>query len=239
LAQASWEKKEDPAKVNHLAYMASQRVTIAQDTASSVASQAITANAKAERDKLLLAVRTSEANQAEARATQSEQRNRLAAEALAAAQIQATESTRQHEIRVGELEAELKSLNAKQTERGIVISLGDVLFNTGKAEISMNAAPTMSKLANFLNRYPQQRALIEGHTDNTGSEAGNYALSQRRADAVQIALLNLGVKRNQLSTQAFGQNNPVADNSTAVGRQLNRRVDIVFEQVADKVSDRE
>jgi outer membrane protein OmpA-like peptidoglycan-associated protein len=239
MAQVAWDKKQESSKVNHLAYVGSQRVTIAQDTAASAASQAITANASAERDKLLLSVRTNEANQAEKRAIQSEERNRISADALAAAKMQATESTRQHEARVLALESELESLNAKQTERGIVVTLGDVLFSTGNAEISVNAAPTISKLAKFLNHYTEQHASIEGHTDSTGSEAGNYVLSQRRANAVQTALISLDVNRNQLTTQAYGQSVPIADNTTAVGRQLNRRVDIVFEQTSDLAADQE
>ncbi len=237
-AELAWQNKKEPATVNHLSYLASQRVVIAEDTASSLSSRAITANAKAERDNLLLQVRTDEANQAKARAIQANQRNLIATEALLAAQAKASESNSQHNQRVRELETELKDLNAKQTERGLVISLGDVLFRTGKSDISASATPTMQKLARFLNRYPEQSVSIEGHTDNTGSRAGNYSLSQRRADAVQTALINQGVKRNQIRTQAYGQENPVASNSTVDGRQQNRRVDIVFDRTEGNLSDR-
>ena len=265
LAKTSWEKQEDPAKTNHLAYMASQRVKIAQDTASNLGSQAITANASAERDKILLKARINDANQAEERnrisanalaqakieasensrqlkartdeANQAEERNRISAKALAATKIEASENDRQHKARVSELESELESLNARQSERGIVITLGDVLFKTGKSETSTNNIEvTISTLADFLIRHPQQQVSIEGHTDSTGNEAGNYILSQQRADVVKIALINKGVNRNQLSTLAFGESRPIADNDTVVGRQLNRRVDIVFEQTALKLS---
>lgn len=225
-AKTSWKNKEDPTKTNHLAYMATQRVKIAENMASSMKSQSTIANAGAERDQLLLRARTSEANQAE-------ERSRASAAALAAAEREATENALQHEKRVNELELELKSLNAKQTERGMVITLGDVLFKTGKSEISGNVGPMISKLADFLKRYPQQQASIEGHTDSTGTKEGNHALSQRRANAVQAALLNQGVSRNQLRTQAFGQSKPIADNSTSDGRRLNRRVEVVFDQTAE------
>ena len=88
----------------------------------------------------------------------------------------------------------------------------------------------MVKLADFFKRNPQRTALIEGFTDSTGNANANYDLSGRRANAVLTALVNLGVPAGRLNTRANGADSPTADNSTAAGRQLNRRVEIVIAQ---------
>lgn len=130
--------------------------------------------------------------------------------------------------KVSDLEAQLVALNAKKTDRGMVLTLGDVLFNTGKAGILRSGTDNLAKVAAFFSRNPESKASIEGYTDNVGADDYNYALSQRRASAVQNALLQMGVPADRLSTRAYGEENPVAGNDTSAGRQLNRRVEIVF-----------
>src|SRR5450756_2479229 len=86
----------------------------------------------------------------------------------------------------------LKELNAKKTERGLVITLGDVLFSTNKAHLKSGGIRNVQKLADFLNQYPQRKVLVEGYTDSTGSDSLNQALSERRANAVRTALVDAG-----------------------------------------------
>ena len=200
----------DRATVDHLAYMSNQRLTIAQDTAASKGAQALTAGAAAERDRLRLAARTNEA---------------------AAAQQDANASQRQlarSDARVADLQTQLNALNAKKTERGMVVTLGDVLFDSGKAQLLANSSQDMAKLAEFFKRNPERKASIEGHTDSVGSEESNRLLSDHRAGAVKAALVRMDVPANRLSTQGFGEDSPVATNDTPAGRQMNRRVEIVI-----------
>ena len=255
------------AQVDHLAYLANQRVTIALEAASGRASQAVTAGAAAERDQMRLALRTREADlaqqrlgveqqsnarkatelamaeQANARKTaelaQSQQANeRKTAElaaADAAAQLDKARVARR-DARVSDLEAQLKDLNAKKTDRGMVVTLGDVLFDTGHWKLLPEGSRNMVKLAEVFRRDPQRRALIEGFTDSVGSTTANYELSERRANAVMGELVKLGVAADHLSTRAHGADDPAASNATAAGRQLNRRVEIVFTPLGDEVT---
>jgi outer membrane protein OmpA-like peptidoglycan-associated protein len=216
-------------RIDHLAYMASQRITIAQHTAAGKAEQAQVAGAAAERDRMRLAQRTSEADAAQRQLAVSQQGNVQKAAELASAE----ERTQRGNERVGELEMQLRELNARRTERGMVVTLGDVLFDTGQARIVPDSEGRLGKLAEFFKRHPQRTASIEGYTDNVGSADSNVTLSQRRAQAVVTALVDLGVASNRLSTRAHGEEGPAASNATPAGRQLNRRVEVVFPMSAD------
>lgn len=128
--------------------------------------------------------------------------------------------------------AELAALNAKPTDRGMVITLGDVLFDTGRSELKAGATSNLSKLAAFLNQYQERTVAIEGHTDSVGTEEYNVDLSQRRADAVKSYLVNQGVNSMRITTAGKGEDAPVADNTTAAGRQQNRRVEVIISNTA-------
>lgn len=237
------------ATVDHLAYLTRQRVVIAEDTATSRAAQAVTAGAAAERDRMRLAQRTQEADTAQRKLNTAEMTNqRTAAELAAAEQASARKSAElaqadaaaqaekerlaQSNARVNDLELQLRDLNARKTDRGIVVTLGDLLFSTGQARLQPEGNRSMMKLAEFLQRNPERRAAIEGYTDSVGTNAYNQDLSDRRARAVMAALVQMGVAPNRLTTQAYGEERPVADNGTANGRQMNRRVEVVFSPMA-------
>lgn len=127
-----------------------------------------------------------------------------------------------------ELRRQIAELNAKQTERGLVVTLGDVLFETGKADLKSGATANLGKLAGFLNQQPERALVIEGHTDSVGSDSYNQVLSQNRADSVKAFLLSQGVESNRITTVGKGESTPVASNDSASGRQMNRRVEIVI-----------
>lgn len=131
------------------------------------------------------------------------------------------------EARNAELEAR-KSLAAQPTARGMVLTLGDVLFDTGKATLKVGAAVVLDRVGNFMNQYPKTRLIVEGHTDSQGSETTNQELSQRRAQVVGDALASRGVARDRIDALGRGAALPVASNDTAEGRQRNRRVEMVF-----------
>src|SRR5690606_21418177 len=132
--------------------------------------------------------------------------------------------------RASTLEQELAALKAKPTPRGMVLTLGDVLFDTGQATLKPGAYPTIERVAEVLKEEPERRVTIEGHTDSVGSEEYNQALSQRRAAAVEAALVERGVQRNQIVAIGKGETFPVASNDDAGGRQQNRRVELIFAQ---------
>lgn len=123
---------------------------------------------------------------------------------------------------------ELASLKAQQTERGIVLTIGDVLFATGKADLSASAKKSVGTLAEFLQKNPNRNVLIEGHTDSVGADDYNLALSQRRADSVKDDLLENAIYAGRITAVGYGKKFPVASNDTKAGKAQNRRVDVVI-----------
>lgn len=130
--------------------------------------------------------------------------------------------------RAKSMEDQLAELNAKKTERGMVLTLGDVLFATGKAKLNSRANSSLDKLVTFLKENPDRSISIEGHTDSMGSDQYNQVLSERRAIAVKNALVEKGIELNRVSARGFGETVPVASNDTPLGKQQNRRVEIVI-----------
>jgi outer membrane protein OmpA-like peptidoglycan-associated protein len=193
---------------------ARRQAEIAQQAADRQAAALAAASAQAQRDEALIAARQAEADEAKRQAELARQ----TAEQQAAA----------YQARIAEQEQQLKELDAKKTERGMVITLGDVLFAVNKAQLSAGGVRNVQKLANFLNQYPQRKVLIEGHTDSTGSRSINQPLSERRADAVRSALVGMGISGDRIETRGYAEAYPVASNNTAAGRQLNRRVEIIL-----------
>ena len=138
--------------------------------------------------------------------------------------------------RVDSLEAQLADLKVKKTERGLVLTLGDVLFDTNQSTLKAGAYGTLDRLATALRENSGRKVTIEGHTDNVGSDATNQGLSERRAQSVQMALTQRGVARDQITAIGKGENFPVASNDDANGRQSNRRVELIFAEDAPRVA---
>jgi outer membrane protein OmpA-like peptidoglycan-associated protein len=127
-----------------------------------------------------------------------------------------------------ELQRQIEAMNARPTDRGLVLTLGDLLFATGRSELRDGAVRNLDQLAAFLREHPERTAIIEGHTDSVGSASSNVRLSEQRADSVKRYLVRQGVDSNRLRTTGRGQEHPVAENNTASGRQQNRRVEIII-----------
>jgi outer membrane protein OmpA-like peptidoglycan-associated protein len=186
--------------------------------------------------------------QAEAKAREAEQAKRGAARDAAAAEKERREAqaeaekaekarkeaeakareAEQTKAEVDQLLKDLSDLQGKMTERGIVLTMGDVLFAFGKADLSPGAVRNLDKLTGFLEKHPGRSLLIEGHTDSIGSDEFNRVLSQKRADAVKEALVGKGISPDRIVTKGYGKQFPVASNDTESGRQLNRRVEVVI-----------
>jgi outer membrane protein OmpA-like peptidoglycan-associated protein len=220
-ADAAWTQREKQKTVDHLAYLAQQRIAIARETTGTKTWEKALAAAKAgvSADKAQAEVDNARGNAAVARQETRDKNTELAA-AKAGAQ--------QDKARATDLEMQLKDMNAKQTDRGDVITLGDVLFDSSRSELRDGGLRDMAKLVSFFKLHPRRTALIEGFTDSQGSETLNLALSERRAAAVRDALIAQGVVAERLSIRGYGEAYPASTNATVAGRQMNRRVEIVL-----------
>ena len=206
---------DDDALAAHRIYMADRMVEIARAKGQVGALEAERELMGEQRDAARLAARTREADQANADA-ESARSSQAQAAAMSALEAE-------------ELQRQIDTLEAEATERGLVLTLGDVLFATGSAEIQGGTNQNLEKLVNFLKQYPDRQVLIEGHTDNVGSAAFNQTLSRQRAESVRRFLVNRGIESRRLSVSGYGFERPVASNDNAMGRQQNRRVEVVIE----------
>jgi len=202
VAEAAAAHHEDAA-IAQPAYLAAKTARLAQAHAAAKADDARVAAGQAERDKIQLAARTRDVD------TAIGQRDAAADQAA-------------------RLQAEVDQLKATPTPRGLVLTLGDVLFDTGKAQLNPGSARKLDQLAQFLNSHPERRVQIDGYTDSVGTDPYNQDLSQRRADTVKFALIARGIDPSRIGTQGYGKGFPVADNTDSGGRQLNRRVEVVI-----------
>jgi len=235
-------------KVNQLAYVAQQKIALTQEVVKKKLAEADVAIAAKEREQIRLNQRTAEADQAKAAAQQAQMSAQQSQAAAMAAQNDAAMAQRKTDearaqtadaqARAAQLEAQLADLAAKKTERGMVITLGDVLFATAKAELNANGLRTAQKLADVLKQNPSRTVLVEGFTDSTGTAAFNQELSERRGMSVRDALLQMGVASDRIQVRGYGESYPVAGNDTAGSRQLNRRVEIVLSDASGKIIQR-
>ncbi|MYM23754.1 OmpA family protein [Duganella sp. FT135W] len=240
-ANAAAAKKESLNEIDKLAYIAKQKIATAQEAARAKQAEADVANAGRQRDEIRLQARTAEAEQARMsadRAKSQAEQAKADADAARAQADAAANSARDEAAKNAALQQQLADLQAKQTDRGIIITLSDVLFNVDRAELSAEGMRTAQKLADVLMQEPQSVVLVEGFTDSTGTSAHNLELSQRRAESVRAALIGLGVPSGKIGTRGYGEAYPVASNADAGSRQLNRRVEIVLSQNGAPIANR-
>ena len=234
-AEARATEAEQARSTALLAAEKAERAKKEADEARLLASAESAEKEKANREAAMKAQETEQARmQAEARAREAEQA-RMQAEAKAReaerARMEAAakaEEAEKAKAEVDELLSQLSDLKAKQTERGIVLTIGDVLFAFDKATLSPGAFRNVDKLAVFLKKHPNRSVLIEGHTDNVGSDEYNLDLSEKRAETVKNALVAKEVGEERVTTKGYGEKYPVASNNTSDGRQQNRRVEVVI-----------
>ena len=212
------------AEVDQPAYLATQNARLAQAHGATKADDARVAAGQVERDQIVLASRTREAENARASAANS----RVAADVALNQRDQAVSQRDQANDETARVQAELDALKATPTPRGLVMTLGDVLFDTGRAELKSGASRKMDQLGQFLVEHSDRRVQIDGFTDSVGTDSYNEDLSQRRADSVKTALINRGVQPSRIGTEGYGKAYPVANNNDSGGRQLNRRVEVVI-----------
>jgi len=141
------------------------------------------------------------------------------------------------ELRAQLLDQFNRILETRDTPRGLVVNMGDVLFDFGKYDLRSEAREKLAKLSGIILAHPGLTLAVEGHTDSVGGDEANQKLSEQRAGAVRSYLIGQGLPEARLSSKGFGKTSPIADNDSAAGRQKNRRVEIVVsgEVIGEKI----
>lgn len=234
--QAAQQAKDSDDKA-HLGYLAERKAQLASVTGATAKTEQGMQQLRQETADVLLQKRDRELTVArretDVKTREAEQARRAAearardAEARARELEQGRRQTDEIDSKAAALANELQNLKAQRTDRGVVLTIGDVLFAAGKAEVGPGAQRSVDKLADFLKAYPKRTVLIEGHSDNLGAEEYNVRLSQQRAEAVRDLLVARGVAGQRIRTKGYGSKFPVVDNDSAAGRQQNRRVEVI------------
>jgi outer membrane protein OmpA-like peptidoglycan-associated protein len=222
-AEIALQQRAPQQDVDHLAYLALRHAQTGEARIAEARARQQVAQAQEERNRIQLQAREREAQNARSSAATAQSEAAAAQNQAAAAQDELARARQ-----------ELADLQAKQTERGMVMTLSDVLFDTAQATLKPGADRAVDRLAQFLKDSPGTHVLIEGHTDSVGSDDYNVALSERRAQAVADALTARGVSADRIQTKGLGKSYPVATNDTQAGRQQNRRVEIVFSDTSGR-----
>ena len=248
LANAAAARKESLEQIDKLAYIAKQKIATANEVAKQKVAEADIANSGRVRDQVRLEARTAEADRAKRDAAAANAAAAAAQGQVAAAQNEAADAqraaadaearTREAQARAAALESMMMDLQAKKTERGLIITIGDVLFSTGQATLTQAGMANLRKLADALQQNPERTVLVEGFTDSVGGAAYNQDLSDRRAASVRNALTSMGVAPQRVAMKGYGEAHPVAANDSAGNRQLNRRVEIVLSNSAAPIAPR-
>ena len=202
----------DNAELEHLAYLVEQRAVTADLRAETVANRQAIDRLDERRQEILIDAESLKAEIARQEATS------------------ALREAQDAKLRADALRQELSDLEAKQTERGLLVTIGDVLFDVDGAELKPGGLEQVRRIATALQSDPSRRAVIEGHTDSTGTENYNLQLSEERANAVKAALIAEGVLPEQISARGYGEAYPIATNEDESGRQQNRRVELIIQE---------
>lgn len=229
------QPEPDPALGEYHVYLADRKVDIAAALAQTRLYEDQRAALEAEQQNARLDARTHEVDIARdqaARARAGEEAQRLAAGQARNDADSANAAAAASAEQAAELQRQIEALQFKVTDRGLVLTLGDVLFATGRSELMAGATSHLDKLASFLTQYADRSVIIEGYTDSTGTQAYNQALSERRAESVRGYLMAHGVDGMRISASGRGMSDPIAGNDTATGRQQNRRVEVIVSNPA-------
>jgi outer membrane protein OmpA-like peptidoglycan-associated protein len=219
----------DPEEEAYLAYLADRKVDTARARAEASLAEDQRAKLAQQRDSDRLDARTREADAAKNQVATARAETDTAKDQVATARAETDAARADAAAQSGELQRQIDELQAKPTDRGLVLTLGDVLFTTGMSDLNAGATGSLDKLAAFLIHYPERNAVIEGYTDSVGSEDYNLGLSQRRADAVKSYLMGHGIGSMRLAAAGKGESQPVASNDSSTGRQQNRRVEVIID----------
>ncbi|MEO6185615.1 MAG: OmpA family protein [Steroidobacteraceae bacterium] len=230
-AELALKKGKPRSEVDHLAYLAEQSAMTAMARQESASFRKSAEQAEGERSAIIIGAREKEAKEAQARAGQ--------AQALAEEAKHKAETAEQESMRIAQaaqatqaqLDAankQIEEMKAQKTDRGMVVTLGDVLFDSGSATLKPGADRTLQQVAAYLTANGKAKVLVEGHTDSVGDDSFNQRLSEQRAQSVASRLAFMGLDASRVSASGLGEAYPVTGNDSAAGRQQNRRVEIIF-----------
>ncbi|MDT8405886.1 MAG: OmpA family protein [Methylococcales bacterium] len=215
-------------------YATELKTKIAREKANSAIAKEQIAQAENERKQVLIEARTLEADVRTKQAIEA----RIKAEKALIEAEEARKIAEEERKKAEDLARQLAELQARPTERGMVLTMGDVLFDYNKADVKLAGMRIVDKLVAFLEKNPERNIQVEGHTDSTGSDQYNLNLSERRADAVKRALIYKGIAANRINAIGYGEEFPIASNATASGQQQNRRVEIVISDEKGSIAER-
>jgi outer membrane protein OmpA-like peptidoglycan-associated protein len=228
---AAERPEPDKELAAHRVYLADRKVDTAKALAETRFAEDERSVLTAQRDSARLDARTREADAAKGQVATA--RAEGAGQKIAADQARneadaARLAVASSEQQAAELQRQIDVLQAKPTDHGLVLTLGDVLFTSGRADLKSGATGNLNKLVTFLDKYPDRSVAIQGYTDSVGTEDYNQGLSERRADSVKSYLVGQGIGSLRLSASGKGRSDPVAGNDSAAGRQQNRRVEVII-----------
>lgn len=241
------QRAQDDAEITHRAELSLIKAQTAKARARQKRAESRAEKTSRQAEDLLLDARAREAQNALRQARQAQRDAALAQQRAAEAQRRAEElrseaaaeraraqaarsQVETTQDRLNEVQRTLAELNPRLTERGLVLMLGEVLFNFDSANLKLYTQRIMDRVAEFLRANPARPIRVEGHTDSVGDAVINTEFSRARAQSVTDALINRGVSSERLSTQGFGESRPIASNETEAGRRENRRVEIIIGQ---------
>jgi outer membrane protein OmpA-like peptidoglycan-associated protein len=191
-------------------------------------SEANAASAQSEQDTRRRAQAEADREAAEKGRAEAEQQQAVAQTAAEESERQRQEAVRQKEEMRARLLAQLNQvLQTRDSPRGLIVNMPDVLFDTGQYSLKPAARERLARISGIVLAYPDLKLEIEGHTDSIGGDQYNQRLSEKRAASVRDYLVNSGVSINNTVARGLGKSEPVADNKTGAGRKLNRRVEMI------------
>jgi len=236
---AAEQPQDDKVIVAHLEFMADRKISIAEAAAHNQWSLDQRKVITQQRTAMQLQARTAEADAAHQQADSAHQDADLAQRDSAAARSDANDQRRQADDArdagaeaqrySADLQQQIVDLQARVTDHGLVLTLGDVLFSSGTANLNAGGTTHLGRLAEFLRQHADRNAQIVGYTDSIGSNEYNQTLSERRAEAVKSYLVDRGVAASRLSASGLGERAPIGDNGSSAGREQNRRVEVTID----------
>jgi outer membrane protein OmpA-like peptidoglycan-associated protein len=192
-----------------------------------VATTAEDAQREREEKEMALQKEAESARKAEIATEEAQQLRRLADSRASEAEF-ARREAELASLQITSLTRQLENLQLRQTESGVVVTLGDVLFASGQTSLVEGAISSLEEVVDLLQTEPGKKIRVEGHTDSSGEAQANIQLSQQRADAVRQALIDLGVAEDRITAAGMGEDFPIASNEDAAGQARNRRVDVIL-----------
>jgi len=221
-AQESWSRTGNRDEAEHLTYLAQKRIEIARVRTNQMLADR-EANQLSQARDVAGTGYSRDIRRAEARAS-------IADASVASSRIALAD----RQMEIDRLKMQLNDLQTRESTTGLTLTLGDVFFEANRSELKPGGTRKMLPLLEFLRSHPQEKIVIEGHTDNSGSAALNRELSTRRAEVVRDFLTSEGIAPSRISTQGLGEQFPITSNASEAGRLQNRRVEITIQALRSR-----